>query len=201
MVYHFVIEILGITKPEVWRAVTVPDSYTFEQFHLVIQSAFGWTNSHLYQFCNVDGEDAFRILMPSEMEDAQGTIPTKSASLITLKNHFQDKINCMPQYKMKYIYDFGDSWEHEISLISTIDNKERRAHCLAGGGMCPFEDVGGAPGFAQMKKAFKKNPFHNEYSEWLGLQPDEYWDPSWFSKTYADHCVGLACAGKSWLEE
>ena len=50
MTYQFKIQIKGITKPPVWRRVLVPDSITFQQFHFVIQEAFGWENAHLYSF-------------------------------------------------------------------------------------------------------------------------------------------------------
>ena len=50
MTLQFKIQINGITKPPVWRRVIVPETFTFERFHYVIQAAFGWENCHLYEF-------------------------------------------------------------------------------------------------------------------------------------------------------
>lgn len=50
MTYQFKIQIKGITKPPVWRRVLVPDTYTFLQFHQVIQYAFNWDDYHLFDF-------------------------------------------------------------------------------------------------------------------------------------------------------
>jgi hypothetical protein len=44
-----------------------------------------------------------------------------------------------------YLYDFGDSWEHDI-VVEEILPAEKGAHhplCLDGQRACPPEDVGG----------------------------------------------------------
>lgn len=50
MLLTFRIQLAQITKPPVWRRVTVPAEFSFARFHYVIQRAFGWMNCHLYQF-------------------------------------------------------------------------------------------------------------------------------------------------------
>ena len=47
--YQFYIELLG-SDPLVWRRLLVPAHYTLYQLHKAIQGAFGWENSHLFQF-------------------------------------------------------------------------------------------------------------------------------------------------------
>ena len=32
-------------KPEIWRRIVVPSSYTLTELHAVIQGAMGWENS------------------------------------------------------------------------------------------------------------------------------------------------------------
>jgi hypothetical protein len=49
MIYQFYIE-LQESDPLVWRRIVVPADYTFYQLHKAIQGAFGWENSHLFQF-------------------------------------------------------------------------------------------------------------------------------------------------------
>jgi len=50
MTYQFKILLKGVSNPKVWRRVVVPANFTFDQFHKVIQMAFGWEFSHLYFF-------------------------------------------------------------------------------------------------------------------------------------------------------
>ncbi|KKX47652.1 hypothetical protein L950_0225340 [Sphingobacterium sp. IITKGP-BTPF85] len=50
MLLQLKIQIKNITKPPVWRRLLVPDYFTFDRLHKVIQEAFGWENYHLYQF-------------------------------------------------------------------------------------------------------------------------------------------------------
>ena len=57
MALQFKIQICEITKPPVWRRVIVPETFTFERFHYVIQAVFGWDNSHLYEFSEWQYED------------------------------------------------------------------------------------------------------------------------------------------------
>ncbi|CAE6872135.1 hypothetical protein R69746_08505 [Paraburkholderia aspalathi] len=37
-------------KPVVWRRIEVPSTITLADLHQVIQTAMGWTNSHLHDF-------------------------------------------------------------------------------------------------------------------------------------------------------
>jgi len=37
-------------KPEVMRRLVVPVTLRLDRLHLTLQTAFGWTNSHLFEF-------------------------------------------------------------------------------------------------------------------------------------------------------
>ena len=50
----FKVTLKRVERPKVWREITVPEDDTFDQLHTAIQLAFGWTNSHLYQFSDVE---------------------------------------------------------------------------------------------------------------------------------------------------
>ena len=63
--------------PPIYRKIDVPNTYSFEQLHHLIQIAFDWTNSHLYEFMN-----------GSEMiGDNEAPV---QASKITLKERFYE---------------------------------------------------------------------------------------------------------------
>ena len=48
-VYQLKITIKG-SKPPIWRRVLVPEGMTFGELHKMIQTAFGWSDGHLYEF-------------------------------------------------------------------------------------------------------------------------------------------------------
>lgn len=64
MVFQFKIQIKGITKPPVWRKVSVPANFTFLKFHDVIQTVFGWGDYHLFEFKDKEWESNIRIAVP-----------------------------------------------------------------------------------------------------------------------------------------
>jgi hypothetical protein len=48
--FQFKITLTYTDDPVVWRRLVVPEDISFDEFHLAIQSVFGWDFSHLYQF-------------------------------------------------------------------------------------------------------------------------------------------------------
>lgn len=178
MVYQFKIQIRGISKPPVWRKVAVPANFTFEQFHNVIQTAFGWADYHLFEFEDKEFQSSIRIAIPSEY-DFDFDIETQDASTIKLSSIFSDNVR-----KFFYVYDFGDHWVHEITLESVSYQKRKGAGCLSGKGTCPPEDCGGVSGYEDMKTVFRTIPDSEEadgYRDWLGLDKDEIWDAGDFN--------------------
>lgn len=81
------VHIIGI-EPRVSRVLELPVKLNFTQFHDVLQTAFGWTDSHLHQF-HVGGltigapefnEDSFyepRTFEASEIRPGIWHFPTK----------------------------------------------------------------------------------------------------------------------------
>jgi len=75
-----------------------------------------------------------------------------------------------------YEYDFGDSWEHKITLekILPFDPAIFLPTCIKGKGACPPEDVGGIWGYYSFLEAIA-DPAHEEhedYKEWIGGEFD-----------------------------
>lgn len=176
MVLHFKIQIKGITKPPVWRKVSVPSNFTFLRFHEVIQIAFGWGDYHLFEFKDKEWESNIRIAVPVEDDffDPDFFADTKDSSKVKLSNIFGKKF-----HKLFYVYDFGDNWVHEITLESISNEKQKTAICLSGKGACPPEDCGSIYGYEEMKQIFATMPESeeaDEYREWLGMDKGEIWD-------------------------
>ena len=164
MAFQFRIQIKDVQKPPVWRKVIVPESFTFEQFHRVIQEAFGWGNYHLFQFSPSGYGSEPVIAIPSDDDwekTALNASDTKLSSVFNTENQ-----------KYTYIYDFGDDWEHTILLENILPEKTEKASCLTGKGACPPEDCGGPWGYERLKEILK-DPKHKEYKEikeWIGIE-------------------------------
>lgn len=180
---QFKIQIKEISKPSVWRKVLVPETFTFHDFHLVIQAAFGWEDYHLYQFSPKGYGSEPQITLPSD--DDWG--PVVDSLELKLKDVFTQK-----GQTYIYIYDFGDDWTHEITLEEITDEKALKASCIAGKGACPPEDCGGVWGYEDLKAIFKERPNSDEafeFREWLFLEEDEIWDANAFDLEEANEEV------------
>ena len=55
-------------KPPIWRRLLVPADTTLDQLHLLLQGAFGWTDSHLHGFRQ--GDRRFTV-DPESFENAE----------------------------------------------------------------------------------------------------------------------------------
>ena len=139
-----------ITDPVVWRRIHVPFDYTFDQLHHLIQAAFGWKNSHLYMFSENGFGDLISINSPYDEEGAISAknVPVNNILIELLNNRLMGG----KEKKLKYIYDFGDSWEHEIVVEDLDRSAAGKPELIDGAGACPPEDCGGIPGFMDIKK-------------------------------------------------
>jgi hypothetical protein len=166
------IELLDAKKPKVWREMWVPMAITFDQFHEILQACMGWQNYHLYSFQESLKSRYFHIMRPP-FDD----LPGIDASKITIEsilwgyyNAYQmslnmDVINQVD--KLYYIYDFGDQWEHEISVIDYDLTPIKHAEITDGEGACPPEDCGGIHGYERMKKYLDGKMSKKEYYDWF----------------------------------
>jgi Plasmid pRiA4b ORF-3-like protein len=101
--------ILDGVKPLVMRRLEVPLSIRLDRLHLAIQAAMGWTNSHLYE---IRAKDIGWGVPDPEWGD--GPLDARKARLI-------DVLEDVGAKALKYLYDFGDGWEHTIKIERLID--------------------------------------------------------------------------------
>lgn len=124
--YVFKIVLQGI-RPQIWRRFKVPAGISFHTLHNIIQVVMGWENYHLYRF-DV-GETSFTT-EPMAAEDRYSDEPI-DAYLAELG------------YQLFYEYDFGDRWEHVLTLEKFLVREVDDPHCIAGNRACPPADSGG----------------------------------------------------------
>ena len=163
-VYQLKILLIG-SKPDIWRRLRVPGNAKLGWIHAVLQVAMGWTNSHLHHFLTAEA----RYSDPRHNEDrGLGEEPDRDEAKATLEQVVPDQ-----GAQFGYEYDFGDSWEHEITVENILPPDAQAATvalCLDGARACPPEDCGGVWGYADLLKILKnrKHPEHESTTEWLG---------------------------------
>lgn len=161
-------------RPPVWRRVVVPD-LTLGALHEVVQRAMGWDDYHMHVF-------EARGVYYGRRDPELGHREESKARLSQVLKRAGDKI--------RYEYDFGDSWEHDIVLEKLVA-PVARATCTAGRRSCPPEDCGGAWGYEELIgiMADASHERHEETSEWLAETQGGSFDPEFFDVAAADRAV------------
>ncbi|MEP6512451.1 MAG: plasmid pRiA4b ORF-3 family protein [Parafilimonas sp.] len=164
---------LAYIKPAITRTVLVPEDFSFYQLHHIIQISMGWGNYHLFAFRH----DNYCIEIP--FEDDEFDFPGSKLKKIDPRNLQLKEYFNTPRVKIKYEYDFGDSWLHTITLQKVLDVDDKKVYpvCIKAKRNCPPEDCGGFPGYEHLAEIMQK-PKHPEYKEmieWLGdiYDPEE----------------------------
>ncbi|MEC5317840.1 plasmid pRiA4b ORF-3 family protein [Brenneria populi subsp. brevivirga] len=157
--YQLKVSLIG-TTPTIWRQFVVPASITLDRLHDVLQIVMGWEDSHLHEF-----SFSKKRFTEQPEDNSQG----EEEGLYRLNELLKRKGN-----KLTYLYDFGDSWEHEILLENgnyKSDEFDAPLLCLDGERACPPEDCGGVPGYENLL-GILQDPTHEDYEEtleWLGI--------------------------------
>jgi hypothetical protein len=166
--YQLKITLRG-SKPPIWRRFVVPGTIRLNELHQVIQAVMGWYDCHLHCF-EIDAEQ-YVAHHPDFDSDGLNEREHRLCDLIT-----------EPKTRFTYEYDFGDGWEHTLTVEKIIPNTEnpQMMVCLAGRGRCPLEDCGGIWGWHRLLGVLN-NPKHEEHDdmlEWAGgmIDPTEF-DP------------------------
>ncbi|WP_245643987.1 plasmid pRiA4b ORF-3 family protein [Paraburkholderia oxyphila] len=157
------IELSGI-KPLIWRRVLVPETITLAKLHRVIQAAMGWYDYHLHEF-EIAGE---RYGIPDPEFDDKSVV---SEVRVRLSKSLGGAAS------LRYVYDFGDDWEHKIKVEKVLPADACPTPVYLGGAnACPPEDVGGPYGYAGFLEAIadSAHPEHERMIDWYG----ETFDPT-----------------------
>ncbi len=163
--FRFKVTLDGI-EPPIWRAFQTPDDLTFAELHSTLQIVMGWENAHLHQF-SVGQLHFSDPVTAVEFND---------------KDEYRHRVAdfVKPGDSIRYLYDFGDGWEHTVTLTAVVPEAESLPYsiCLAGARACPPEDCGGVWGYADLLHALQHpdDPEHEELLEWYGgdLDPEAF---------------------------
>ena len=152
---------LDDVKPAVLRRIEVPFDIRLDRLHLILQAAVGWTNSHLYEI----RARGVRWSTPFPNQDSGGDF------LDARKVRLSEVLEDVGTKTLKYLYDFGDGWEHTIKIERLIDPEPSTLYprLIEAKGRCPPEDIGGPWGYAEFLEAIAdpKHERHRELKEWF----------------------------------
>jgi hypothetical protein len=169
--------------PEIWRRLRVPADIRLDRFHQVLGAAMGWQDSHLHVFERGSDRYGFPDLDLDIRDDREVTLGALLAQ---------------PGDRLRYEYDFGDSWEHEI-VLEAVEQADHDPSCTDGAGRCPPEDVGGIPGYEDLRRvlATPDDEGHGEALEWLGIGRASDFDPLAFSAEHANVAIASVLIARS----
>ena len=173
------------TEPKIWRKLLVNSDTLLVDLHRIIQTAMGWTNSHLHLF-----NDGINQYAPKEFL-VDGCKNSRTVKLSTILKKEKSKI--------LYEYDFGDGWIHNIELEKIItEDAGQIPRCISGKRSCPPEDCGGTYGYSDLLETISnpKNEGYEEIMEWL----DEDFDPDYFDIDDINYSLKQKDYGCLWIE-
>ncbi len=155
-------------SPPVWRLLEIPSEMTLGDLSGALEWAMGWEGYHLHVF-TADGTAYWPRGNDDRFDDYEDETRHQVGDVLPRSG-----------MTMKWEYDMGDSWSHEIVVqsIAPASPGVTLPHCIDGSGACPPEDCGGAWGYADLVDAVgdADHPRHGEAVETLG----EGYDPSHF---------------------
>ena len=159
------------TDPPIWRRLAVRGDTTLRRLDRIIQTAMGWTNSHLHTFTAggviyADPSPEWEIDVKDERRFRVERIAREDGEAFI------------------YEYDMGDSWRHQV-LVEEVRigwGGTDGPVCLSGARACPPEDCGGVHGYYETLEILR-NPRHEEYEQtkrWIEGMTGGPFDPEAF---------------------
>ncbi len=163
--YVFEVSLRDVT-PKIWRRFMITTEALFVDLHEAIQDSCGWLNSHLFSFQDAKG----RVIAGLPGDEGDETGP--DAMTTPIKSFFGDKKGktCL------YLYDFGDSWEHDVEVVNVAkdwpDDFGRKF--IGGKRAFPPEDSGGVGGYEECVEVALGREKDDERLKWLdGWHPEK----------------------------
>jgi Plasmid pRiA4b ORF-3-like protein len=171
------IELLYMPYP-VWRHITVSSSATLADLHTIFQTAMPFNNSHLHQFdvaaTMPKGSRKRAPITSYGTPDPEGWMDIEDERATTLGDLVATGVKTFT-----YMYDFGDSWEHEVTIAKVEPRQANNPFVLLveAEGQAPPDDCGGPPGFEAFLDAMT-DPNHEEHNDLVGWYGKKTFNPA-----------------------
>ena len=192
--YHIRIKLNNAPVP-IWRELKLPSNLSLEAFSFIINEAMGWDGTHLHHFINKN----VYYKSTTELYDI------KEMGIFPIRIQYCDTNNFAISHllrekgdRIKYEYDFGDSWLHDVWLKGVREYEPNEARTLTfvkGEGACPPDDCGGVWGYQELlelNQKKRKTADEKEMLNWNGI--DKKFDPNDCNpERIEDYLEGLWC--------
>ncbi|MCV7194316.1 plasmid pRiA4b ORF-3 family protein [Mycolicibacterium brumae] len=139
------------SEPPIWRRLDIRCDLRLDLLHQALQAAFGWEDRHLHRFTlgggPFDSGSQF-FLCPFDVADGESDgMPAANVRV--------DETLAEPGHVLRYVYDYGDSWELTLTLEQLLpaDHNSPAVVLVDGERAAPPEDSGGrvdAAGLAEV---------------------------------------------------
>lgn len=153
--YHLRIKLNNAPLP-IWREFKVPSNVTLEFLSFIINELMGWEGIHLHEFRQKD--TLYKNTACLQENERMGFFFSRAEKRDTNHYTIADLLKEKGD-RIKYEYDFGDSWEHDLWLKGVREYSPEEQHGIVvvkGTGACPPEDCGGVWGYAELLELLKK---------------------------------------------
>lgn len=180
------------TKPPVWRRLELAGDLTLPRLHDVIQVSMGWTDSHLHRFRTGSDYRSAYFVTEYDLEEGEEGVLEGDIRL--------DQLVAVKGDQLWYEYDFGDGWDHVLTVEKVLDQPPMHVSCIGGRGACPPEDCGGVGGYEDLaawvrggfSEALLPGVFDDEAHarDWLPLG----WHPDHFAPEEVNEELTIAVA-------
>jgi len=154
------------------RRIITPIDIDFKGLHEILQVAFDWKEYHLHKFNVINEKGKCVINLIGEHEEifeVRQDCMVAQESEVLIKDYMKDG------FKLLYYYDFGDNWQHEITVKDIIPDYDKNFPiCLEGMGDAPPENVGGIPGYEEFLEIMG-DPKHSRYKEIMGWAESQWY--------------------------
>lgn len=160
---------LRLVKPPVWRCIEVASNIKLSELSAVLEATMGWLGGHLHAF---EAAGVFYEIPDGESFDFPPPRDERKARL--------GEVLPAMKSKMRWDYDFGDGWEHDVVVEAIEPMKTDAAYpvCVAGRRACLPDDCGGPWGYGNLLAAISDptHEQHEELTEWLppGFDADKF---------------------------
>lgn len=162
---------------KIWRELVVPSNITLELLAYVLIQAMGWEHEHLYQFIGKGNVYYVNTQQLKEQENSFFGFLSRTEHRNSEKTSLEMALQPKGE-RMKFEYDFGDSWTHDLWVKDARDyaaGEEPVIKLLKGQGACPPEDCGGVWGYAdllELRQKKRKSADDRDRLEWYGISKD-----------------------------
>lgn len=162
-------------KPPIWRRLDLASDIYLDDLHAIIQVAMGWDDAHLHAFSV--GRQPFSHHGFQFANDYVEGYPFTHEAEVRLDETLRE-----PGDRLRYTYDFGDTWRHSLRLeeVRPRGAGHPAFTCVTGRRACPPEDCGGIWGY-QALLAYLENPL--DTPDWFVEQAEEFLDGERFDPT------------------